>query len=150
MSVISYLTNVSDEKDILIHLEACDNNFIPPLSSKVNISEYSKKLVNKSVRFEAWDKLLLVGLVSIYFNEAEKGFISNVSLVKEYQGSGIAKRLINICIGYSIEKNIESIELEVNLNNIVALNLYYKLGFVNGNIKRSDNIILKKTLKKKE
>lgn len=150
MSVISYFTNVSDEKDVLIHLEACDNNFIPSLSSKVNIPEYSKKLVNKSVRFEAWDRLLLVGLVAIYFNEAEKGFISNVSLVKEYQGSGIAKRLINICIGYSTEKNIESIELEVNLNNIVALNLYYKLGFVNGNIKRSDNIILKKTLKKKE
>jgi len=150
MSGASYLLNTSKLTDIQEHLESCDNNFIPPLSSKINIKDYSKKLFQHAERYEAWDRHLLIGLVAMYVSPKNTGFITNVSLLKDYQGAGIANKLVTNCINSAVEKKIGLIELEVNLNNYVALNLYSKLGFVRHSEKDSQNIILSKSLKGKE
>ena len=129
---IRYSQNDSTTNDIYIHLESCDNQFVPRLSSKVELKEYSKKIGDKAIRFEAWDKKTLIGLVAAYRNRQE-GFlyITNVSVEIKYQGKGIAKQLLYSSIIFANENNLNFIELEVNKRNENAINLYKKLKFEN-------------------
>ena len=53
MKTIEYKINQSSNLDILQHLNNCDDNFIPKLSSKVNLKDYSNKIFENAVRIEA-------------------------------------------------------------------------------------------------
>ena len=60
---ILYKIKTAQQNDILIHLNSCNNDFIPSLDSKVDINDYAKKLFLYSVTFEAWEGELLAGLI---------------------------------------------------------------------------------------
>ena len=131
MTNITYKIKTATAEEIYFHLKECNANFIPPLDEKVDIQEYSKKLVDKSVTFEAWEDRILAGLIAAYLNDAEKksGFITNVSTLKKYMGKGIASELMTRCIDYSKKHNFKEILLEVSEKNIEAIHLYTKNGF---------------------
>ncbi|MBP2283051.1 ribosomal protein S18 acetylase RimI-like enzyme [Flavobacterium sp. CG_23.5] len=129
---IKFCQNCSTTDDIFIHLKLCDAQFVPYLSSKVILKEYSEKLFNKAVRFEAWNKTTLIGLVAAYLNPVDSFlYITNVSVTPDYQGKSIAKQLLLSSILFTKENNLNFIELEVNKNSINAINLYKKLNFEN-------------------
>lgn len=136
MIEITYKINTSVELDILEHLEKCDNLFTPPLSARIEISEYSKKIFTYAERFEAWKGDKLIGLVAVYCNNIKdrKAYITNVSILEKYQGKGIANSLMFYCIEHIKNKNFKSIELEVNADNISANKLYKKFRFKNCNV----------------
>ncbi len=146
---IEYTLKKATEEDILRHLQACDNNFLPPLSKKINLEAYSKKIYDNTITFEVWYNKTLVGLVAAYFNDADNivGFITNVSTIKEYGGQGIASKLMNQCILYGQQHNFESIQLEVFPENTVAFNMYKKFGFTEMTV-RNNNLLMKFDLKK--
>lgn len=129
---IEYKINTASKSQIQSILLACDDYFIPKLSERVDISEYSQKIFDKSSRFEAWDGNNLVGLIAMY----ENGYITNVSVLSAYNNKGIASSLLAKCIEYSIQKDIKSIELEVNEKNITAISLYNKYKFA---VKKEEN-----------
>ena len=137
---INYNTKTAQAEDIYSHLKECNNNFIPPLDEKVNIMNYSRKIYEKAITFEAWDEKILIGLIATYLNDAENkmAFITNVSTIKEYMGKGIANELMKMCISYSKSHNFNEINLEVSSKNTDALNLYKKYGFVKN--KEEDSI----------
>ena len=59
-----------------------------------------------------------------------------ISVLKEYWGNGIAKKLINYAIDYSKKNSIKKIELTVRVDNKRALKLYKSLGFfIEGEVK---------------
>ena len=129
---IKYAQNHSTTADVYIHLKSCDNQFVPHLSSKVELAEYSKKIADKAIRFEAWNKNTLVGLVAAYFNQQENFlYITNVSVEIKYKDRGIAKQLLHSSIIFANEHKLNFIELEVNKKNQSAINLYKKLKFEN-------------------
>jgi len=82
---------------IIDHLNKCADNFKPPLYTYVNIEEYSRKIYNNAITFESWANNNLVGLIAAYYNnyDTKVGFITNVSVIKEYQGYGIASKLLS-------------------------------------------------------
>jgi len=127
------------EAEIFEHLLECSDNFIPNLAETVNIRDYSKKVFENAITFEAWENNKLIGLVASYFNDNKnrKGFITNVSVSKNYQGKGIAAILLNMCKNYGAKYNFNSIKLEVNKNNILAIKLYKKLGFDETEVKQN-------------
>ena len=125
---IEYKIGFASQKQICKLLEQCDIYFIPKLSEKVNIEDYSLKIFNKAINIEAWESNDLVGLIAMYVSN-EKAFITNVSVKKEYAKRGIASNLLGNCIEYIKDKNIAEIELEVNAENKPALSLYTKFGF---------------------
>lgn len=129
---IEFKIGVASQNEISIHLLECDRYFIPKLSAKVKISEYSEKISKKAINFEAWDINKLIGLVSMYVNKENTsfGYITNVSIINEYKNRGIASNLLKKCIKYSNEINLNWISLEVNANNASALNLYNKFNFL--------------------
>ena len=62
--------NVANALEIANFLRQCDQQFVPPLSSRVEIADYSSKIALSGERFEAWSGPSLVGLVAAYCNDA--------------------------------------------------------------------------------
>lgn len=128
---ITYKTNTATEQQILEHLKECDNNFLPPLSQRVALQAYSKKIKEFAITFEAWSENILVGLVAAYTNATEQSaFITNVSILKRFMGLSIAAKLTSNCIDYVKQNNFKEIKLEVHKNNTNAIGLYKKINFM--------------------
>jgi ribosomal protein S18 acetylase RimI-like enzyme len=129
--MISYTANRSTIAHVAAHLARCDAHFIPPLSSRVDISAYAAKVVSHAERFEAWTEDGLVGLIAAYCNDPERqeGFITSVSVVPERHGRGIATRLLRNCIDHAQAAGFLSISLQVRRNQGTAIRLYEKCGF---------------------
>jgi ribosomal protein S18 acetylase RimI-like enzyme len=138
---LRYTVNTSSAKDILLHLVSCDKIFDPALSTRVDLNAYASKLYENAVRFEAWSESELVGLIAAYFNpDSMAGFITNVSVLKEKLGKGIASALMQDCIKYAGERGYHEIALEVMKNNDTAIGLYRKFLFTESG--KKDNAIL--------
>ena len=84
--VITYTNEFSQENIIFDHLSNCENNFIPPLSTLVELKAYAKKIAIKAECFEAWAEGELVGLVAAYCNDYQKkvAYIKSVSVLAEW------------------------------------------------------------------
>jgi len=125
------------EQEIFLHLAECSDAFIPPLAGRVDIGEYAGKIHEKSVTFEAWDDRLLVGLIAAYFNDTANGsaFITSVSMTGRLAGLGIASKLLDMCIEYARQHNIQELALEVHKDNNPAICFYNKFGFKDHEIK---------------
>ena len=83
-AAVDYLSNKASEAEIAEHLSRCDADFVPPLSGRVEINDYAKKIASKATRFEAWSGGTLVGLVAAYCNDQEKhiAYITSVSVLR--------------------------------------------------------------------
>lgn len=145
-AAITYKIKNAAERDLYWHLMQCDDNFIPPLSTKATVHAYARKIFDKAVTFEAWSEDILVGLVAAYFNDPENvtGYITNVSILSNYMRLGIAGELIKNCIDFAIHHRFDEISLEVNVANDSAIRLYSKFGFVDFGIK-GDCMLMKVT-----
>lgn len=117
------------------HLNKCSKTFTPVLSDYVNIDDYSKKIIKNATRIEAYHNGILIGLIAIYINMTNKmSFITNVSVLENYRGKGIATMLIEKAIEVIEFKNIDLIRLKVDKKNLKAISFYYKIGFRNESI----------------
>ncbi len=56
--------------------------------------------------------------------------MNNIAVLPEFRRKGIANALLKETINYGMSHSAISMTLEVNVNNIRALNLYYSLGFI--------------------
>jgi len=128
---ISQAINRANRDDINVHLVKCNNDFVIPLSERVNIEEYSALLESNSVTFEAWHANELIGLIAVYYNEhiLSQAFITNVSIIKKHSGFGIASTLLKKCIEYSKKNNVRQMKLDVHKNSHAAIQLYIKHKF---------------------
>lgn len=129
---VEYLSNKASEAEIAEHLTRCDADFMPPLSDRVEIADYAKKIADHAMRFEAWSGDTLVGLVAAYCNDHEKraAYITSVSVLKGWTGKGIATRLVNQCVEYARVLGMRQISLDLAGDNTPALRLYEDIGFV--------------------
>ncbi len=133
---IKYLTDKSTQIEVLEHLEICNNYFVPPLNSTVDLEMYSKKIHQNALKFEAWFSQKLIGLIAVYKNDIEMSlYITNVSVEKNFEGNGIANSLLEKVVQYGKTNKFIKINLEVNKNNKIAIQLYKKHNFV----KESEN-----------
>ncbi len=128
---IEYCVNRATAAEIEQHLLSCDTDFVPPLSDRVAIAAYAQKLADNAIRFEAWDKGVVVGLVAAYCNDALRraAFVTSVSVMRDWQGKGVARHLVQSCIEQAKKLGFARIELEVNRDNVPAILMYENLGF---------------------
>ena len=129
---IEYLANKASATQVAEHLWRCDGDFIPSLSSRVEIPDYAQKIANKATRFEAWSGGILVGLVAAYCNDQERylAYITNASVLPAWKNMGIAGRLVGRCVEHAKASGMRQIKLEVVEDNLPAIKLYEKSGFV--------------------
>lgn len=62
--------------------------------------------------------------------------ITNVAVVDQARGQGIGEKLMREAMRVAREQNIDIMSLEVRVTNFVAQNLYRKLGFQDGGIRK--------------
>jgi ribosomal protein S18 acetylase RimI-like enzyme len=130
MSSLQYRRDSATTDEIHAHLTRCDADFTPPLSARLDIGEYAAKLAERAARFEAWDGGQLVGLVAAYVTPgAPEAFISNVSVVSELRGHGVAAALVASCIDRARAAGAATLKLEVATADRAAGRFYEKLGF---------------------
>lgn len=131
---VEYRSNEASEAQIIEHLSRCDADFVPPLSGRIDINDYAKKIAGKAIRFEAWSGGMLIGLVAAYCNDHQTriAYITSVSIMKVWTGKGIAAHLMNHCIEHAKASGMQEIRLEVAGDNTSAIKLYEKSGFVAG------------------
>ena len=139
MLAITCCLNEATEDEIAEHLVHCDANFVPPLSSRVKIIDYAKKIAHGATRFEAWSENRMVGLVAAYCSDHETRFayITSVSVLKEWARKGIAKKLMKQCIDHMQCLGLRRISLEVSSENGAAISLYEKEGFTASSVSES-------------
>ena len=139
---IEFREGTATQEDIQTHLEACDGNFSPRLSLKVDIGEYSRKISSRARTFEAWFGDTLVGLVAAYMNDirTRTGFITSVTVAKAFMGRGVASALLYRCFDRSRQEGMEAIGLEVSMQSREAIRLYEKLGF--SELERKGEVVL--------
>lgn len=92
-----------------------------------------------STYFVAKTSAEIVGFVGIQFI-IDEASITNIVTKKAYRNNGIGSALMQKIISISKEKNMTTINLEVNEHNTYALSLYKKFGFeITGNRKKYYN-----------
>lgn len=133
-TVVRYLSNKACEAEIAEHLSRCDSYFVPPLSGRIKIGDYAEKIASIATRFEAWSGCKLVGLLAGYCNDWEEyvAYITSVSVLREWMHEGIANALVTQFIEHARAVGMRQISLEVAKDNIPAITLYKKNGFVTG------------------
>src|SRR3954470_23597376 len=130
MSSLQYRRDTATSDDVHAHLTRCDADFTPPLSARLDLGDYAAKLAERAARFEAWDGDQLVGLVAAYVTPgAPEAFISNVSVVSELRGNGVAAALVADCIDRARESGAATRRLEGGTADKAAGRFYEKLGF---------------------
>lgn len=131
-AVVEYQLNKASAAQIANHLLRCDADFVPRLSSRVEIKDYAQKIASKATRFEAWLGGTLVALVAAYCSDQENciTYITSVSVLRAWTGQGHAQHLIRHCIEYSKISGMRQISLEVASGNAPAIKLYEKNGFI--------------------
>lgn len=129
-ATIDFARSRASEKQVLDHLLRCDGRYHPPLSRRVDIAEYARKLHTRAERLEAWHADDLVGMVAIYLDEAAGGaFISSVSVDDAFAGRGIGSRLVGDAIALARSRGSGTVALEVSPQSPAAIRVYLKHGF---------------------
>ena len=128
---VFFRTNVATVDQLSDHLRRCDEGYVPPLSDRVAIDEYARKIAERATRFEAWSDGGLVGLVAAYLPNATGGpvFITDVSIVPEMRGEGVASALLGEAVAFARVHAVPKVRLEVDRRNAPAIGLYEASGF---------------------
>ena len=127
---IEYARSRASERQVFDHLTRCDGCYSPPLSQRVDLVEYARKLRSRAETLEAWSGGDLVGVVAIYINETSaKAFVSSVSVDEAFAGRGIGSRLVGDAIALARSRGTGAISLEVSPQSRRAIQVYEKHGF---------------------
>jgi peptide alpha-N-acetyltransferase len=59
-----------------------------------------------------------------------RGYIAMLAVSSEYRGKGIATRLVRMAIDAMIEQGADEVVLETEVENVAAMRLYERLGFL--------------------
>ena len=76
--------------------------------------------------YEVEDKIVGYACVRIMYEEAQ---ICNVAVLPEHRRKGIATELLQAVADFAREQGCDHAELEVNVENIAAVELYRKCGY---------------------
>lgn len=130
--MIEYITNKKDIEisDLSEFIYEVDGDFVPALSGRVNIDEWTKKLINFAEIVAARnEKGKIVGLLAYYANDKEthKGYIPYLAVSSTCRNQGIAIQMLQLCFGQSDKAGMKVIG--VHTNNPKAKRLYEKTGF---------------------
>jgi len=108
-----------------------DDEFIPPLSSKVSIPQWSKKLNALAVNIAKVNfNGDLDALISFYPNKDKESYISFIAVGKSQRGKKLAGTLLDRCIKICTDMRSTSIKVHTWLSNDKISNIYHSRGFV--------------------
>ncbi len=119
-----------NKEELEIFLHEIDDDFVNPLSSRVDIRVYSERIVRNSKMIYERDNMgEIKGIVAVYvFDDSnDGGFITLVATKAKYRKQGVAKRLMVKTINYC--KAAGKNKIDLCAYTPVAVNFYKTMGF---------------------
>lgn len=116
-------------EEVRTFLLETDNEFPIPLSSRVDIDAYARKLSGFSEFSLCWDGEEIVGMISCYTNCPPLGYITNACVRKQYQAQKVFSKLFRELLIQAKERGILRFQLEVDVDNDNARRIYEHYGF---------------------
>lgn len=118
---------LASQKDIPVLIEIDDLCFP---NKKPDAEEVFRNLLTSSncSIFVLTQDNKIVGKAHV-FKESDRARITDIGVLPEYRGRGLASTLIKYCINHALINNKSKIVLDVELTNESALKLYDGLGF---------------------
>ncbi|MGV3740433.1 MAG: GNAT family N-acetyltransferase [Gammaproteobacteria bacterium] len=118
---------LATQKDIPVLIELDDICFP---NKKPDAEEVFRNLLstNNCSIFVLIQDQRIVGKAHV-FKESDRARITDIGVLPEYRGRGLASTLIKYCINHALINNKSKIVLDVELTNESALKLYDGLGF---------------------
>ncbi len=102
----------------------------PNLYKRVNIDEYLNKIYKFGNVFAPYDCVndVYCGIAAVYMNDTEnkKAYITLIGIAKLYRQQHLGTRLISYCESEAKNANMKYMYLEVDKNNVNAINFYIK------------------------
>jgi ribosomal protein S18 acetylase RimI-like enzyme len=105
-----------------------DNKYRMPINTTDILIEVSKKSYIPELSFFYVYGGKYIGYGQINTNNSQY-FLVNFGLIPEYRGKGLSKPFLLTILAKAKEYGIEKLLLEVNDDNISAVNLYHSVGF---------------------
>ena len=116
-------------EEVRAFLLETDNEFPTPLSARVDIDAYAKKLSEFSEFSLCWDGESIVGMISCYTNQPPLGYMTNACVKKQYQARRVFSKLFQQLRDNARERGILRFQLEVDADNDNARRVYEHYGF---------------------
>ncbi|MGO2169059.1 GNAT family N-acetyltransferase [Pseudoalteromonas sp. AOP31-A2-14] len=128
--MVSLLKN-TDYNYLLNLLIAVDSDFYPSLSSRVNLEQYTSKLLEKGRVFGVYKENKLIGAVAIYMNDVDNkvSYCPFIAVLPDFRAQGISLLLIESAIAELKRQEFKKLSLTVRADS-PASKLYKKVGFV--------------------
>ena len=125
---------ISELKSIAGILKIYDQEFAPPLSSRVNIEEYVEKVFQKGEIYKYQDgEEEIKGVMFIYINDFINfsSYLSLLLVQSEFRKSNdkIGEKLLQFWIETAKDRSIKSLYLEVGADREGLVNWYEGYGF---------------------
>jgi ribosomal protein S18 acetylase RimI-like enzyme len=126
--------NDSTYEQLLEHLLACSDDFVPPLHTYVDVADYADRLARRALRLERFDEeagsVRLVALLALYADDAAgTAFVTNVSVLPDARRHGLGDGLVDELLDVARGRGLLRVRLEVDQGNIAAQRLYLRHGF---------------------
>jgi ribosomal protein S18 acetylase RimI-like enzyme len=133
IAIVDIKKTTLKESDLLELIKELDNEFIPTLSSKVNLATWVKKIYEKSTIISAinTETNSLIGALSFYCNDqkTKRSYIPFLGVIKAYRKQGLLTKMFAICFKYLRKNEFKYIQTQT-WNGSLAGGIYKKLGFV--------------------
>lgn len=120
---ITYLN--AENVDAVYEIEK--NSFATPWSYDAFVREATE---NQAARYTVLlEDGVPVAYAGVWF-VMDEGHITNVAVDKAHRGKGYGEMVLKALIQLAADSGMSFMELEVRRSNVVAQNLYHKLGFI--------------------
>ncbi len=122
----------NDESSICAYLHEIDSIFPVPMSSRMNIEEYTKKLLKYGVVIAAEDDGKIVGICMGYANDEAYGraYLGTLGVSERYRSLGVGSELIDAMLVFARNRKMKYIGLHAHRDNLGAIRFYQRKGFV--------------------
>lgn len=127
---IYFQQRCQDRARVKNYFDVADNCFKPKLSSRLDVKAYVDKICNYASLIWCMYEGRDIGLCAFYANRPPMAFLTSLSVLKEYQGKGLAKDMLEKMVFFCEQNGCQLIMLEVYKENCRARRLYKKSGFV--------------------
>lgn len=145
------MDNVIIEQMNLSHLNSIKDFLETDFDDFWNYNVFKSELENKNSKYiiaKINNEIVGFAGISIILDTAD---ITNIVIKKSFRGNGISSVLLENIIKLAKSLNCNKINLEVNCNNLVAINLYKKFNFIQVGLRKNyynedDGILFSKLL----